>query len=238
MAINYIYIRHAPKEYSNGHAPPGRPQHDPSISKRSFQDCEELGNILIENYGLPSMIITSPYLRTRQTAAKLSCAIPESMKCDDKNLFIDTNIAEYLGNQRGQVDVNDDTFYYSLKPTTDGEEEFPLRTGETKPELNERILNHLQMMQILHKEGKENNRVIPETYKIIWIITHGLVISTIYDILRKSNFSGCSKDEFYPAELSGIAITIKEDSTSVSLLYPLVSKKDSYFRLPMYEYEI
>jgi broad specificity phosphatase PhoE len=237
MAITYVYIRHAAKEYNNGHAPPGKPQHDPSISRSSFRQCQEVGTKLVQDFNSPSMVITSPYLRTRQTASKLSYAIPSDLEDENRQLFIDTNIAEYLGNQHGEIDIEDDTYRYSLKENSTGEEEFPLKTRETKLELNERIMRHLLMMQILHDKEKEATQISPEVHKTVWVITHGLVIATIYNILKECHFSGCEAEEFYPAELGGIAVTIKEGLASVTLLYPSSRKKSIDLFYPVYGFQ-
>lgn len=226
MTVTYIYLRHAPKEHKNGQAPIGNPQHDPSILKESIGKCQSIGKILTDNYHKPDIVIISPYRRTIQTAEALMSKT--GVYISKKQIFVDSNIAEYLGNQKGRIDLTPETYKYSSQL----ENLAPLRTGESLEEFKERIMDHIEMLQILPTE---------DTYsgdRVVWIITHGFVISTIYDILKSNNFLTSKEETFYPDELEGIVvrmdgedrrvstikITDKEDG-STSIKIPFVTKK-------------
>ena len=172
MTITYIYLRHAPKEHKNGQAPFNMAQHDSPILETSIERCQNIGRILYENYGKPNIVIMSPYKRTIQTAEVLMSKA--GFYTAKRQIFVDSNIAEYLGNQRGRIDLTPETYKYNNQ--LDGLP--PLRTGETIDEFKERVISHLEMLQILSEEEKNPHD------RIIWVITHGFVISTIYDILR------------------------------------------------------
>ncbi len=201
MTITYIYLRHAPKEYKNGQAPPGKSQHDSPILEASIARCQNIGRILTDNYGVPNIVIMSPYQRTIQTAKALMNKLTYSIR---KQIFVDNNIAEFLGNQRGRIDLTPETYSYNSYV----DEQAPLRTGETVEEFKERVIIHLKMLQILPSEEKDPPSPRLDTDRVVWVITHGFVISTIYSILKCSGFHTGCEDKFYPQELEGVVIKI------------------------------
>jgi len=195
----FIYIRHAKKAYSNGKAPRGQPQHDPPITNSSVDLIKKTSSDLIENFGIPKKIIMSPYLRIYQTVNELIKQIPNTqLICD--NIFYDLNIAEYLGNQRGKIDLSDQTC--EVFNTT----EFP-QPGESMFQLKSRVSTHLKIMDICDNSNNTEN-------KVTWIVTHGLIIKTIYDIVK--SYSNCNKNninQFYPSELEYLIIKYNLDNT-------------------------
>jgi broad specificity phosphatase PhoE len=219
MTVIYVYLRHGPKEYKNGKAPRGRPQHDPPITKSSIPLCQEIGSSLLKNYGIPKIVIVSPYLRTRQTGKLLTESLPYFAK---KCIYTDNNVAEYLGNQRDNIDVTIETLDYAVDPITS---EVFLKTGETITDFNNRIREHLNMLQIVPM-GEED--YCDKRVTVFWIITHGFTISTIYDILKENNFDGCNLRKYYPEELEGLVVKIGLDEKLVSFLqFPVLSPSTS-----------
>ena len=207
MTITYIYLRHAPKEHKNGQSQTGNPQHDSPIMKDSVERCHNIGRILYKNYGEPNIVIMSPYRRTVQTAeALMNKAGFNTVK---RQIYVDNNIAEFLGNQKGKIDITSETLKYG----TQSENHPPLRTGETVDEFKERIIDHLEMLQILSTENEYN----PED-RVIWVITHGFVINTIYNLLKNIGFRTGGEESFYPDELEGIVVRVKEDDKRVSTI--------------------
>ena len=59
-----IYIRHADKEYENGKAMSC--VHDPSITEDGKINTIRTAQELVSKYGIPDMIICSPYRRARK----------------------------------------------------------------------------------------------------------------------------------------------------------------------------
>lgn len=213
MTITYIYIRHAPKEHKNGQAPIGNPQHDPSILKESIKKCKSVGKILSDNYHRPNLVIISPYKRTIQTAEALMSET--GFRISRSQIFIDSNIAEYLGNQKGRLDLTPETYKYASQL----ENLAPLRTGENLDEFKERVMAHMEMLQILPAE---------DTYsgdRVVWIITHGFVISSIYNILREADFLTSGEETFYPSELEGIVVRMDGEDRRVSTK---ITEKEDY----------
>jgi len=201
----FIYFRHAEKLYSNGKAPYGLPQHDSPITGSSIPLIKRKSSELIEKFGIPEKIIMSPYLRIYQTVHEL-ISILQDQTTMYENIFYDLNIAEYLGHQRGPIDLSKQTL------ETFDVSEFP-QPGETLTELKKRVIDHLKIVHIDENNLSENN------HKLVWVVTHGLVIKTIYDIIKKYN--NCKKnnvDQFYPLELDYLIIQCNSDNT-IELLF-------------------
>lgn len=209
MPVIYIYLRHGPKEYKNGRATRGRPQHDPPITRSSISFCQEVGTFLIKNYGIPKIVIVSPYLRTRQTGKLLTNSLPYYIK---NRFYTDNNIAEYLGNLEGNIDVTNETLDYATDPVSN---QLLLKMGETKHEFNFRIKEHLSMLQITTSDEED---VFDSKTTVVWVVTHGYTISTIYNILKEKGFTGCDIDSYYPEEMEGLIIKMDGKESTISLL--------------------
>lgn len=100
-----IYIRHAEKEYNNGHSESYK--FDPNITEEGMEKTRILANKLLEEYGKPDVIICSPYLRTRETADLISKVVGVDYR-------IDKFLSEYLGNHKYEkLDVHEETKKYN-----------------------------------------------------------------------------------------------------------------------------
>ena len=152
MNCRKIYIRHADKEYVNGDSI--RFKHDPGITETGKNKTKDLANILVDKWGLPDMILTSPYERTRQTAKILNSELETRVP-----MYIDSDLSEYLGNHREvPLDVKEETAKHNPPHP------------ETFPDMKLRVKNHHIKIQ-RYLSGKEN--------VVVWIVTHGLVIKQI-----------------------------------------------------------
>jgi len=156
-----IYLRHADKQYDNGKSLLFK--HDPGITDDGKEQCIQVANNLILKYGLPHIIVCSPYRRARETALMMASILPNDIiiKCD-------VRLSEYLGNHRTELlDVTPETM--SFNP--------PHPESFTKME--ERIRSHNDDMKFLDTSNY-----------VIWFITHGLIINRIansmaFNIKRK-----------------------------------------------------
>lgn len=153
----FIWIRHAQKEYSNSHAPKGKPLHDPDIVPGAQEKIDGLRAKLIETFGLPVWCFSSPYLRARTTADLLVGPLGTPVTYDPK-------IGEYLGWQKGTLDICPST-----RNVVETETKLP-PLGESLRALDERCLEHL----------RELDRLSSGVY---WIITHGVVIEHLTRLL-------------------------------------------------------
>ena len=190
----YIFIRHADKEYNNNRGFYGCNQHDPPIKKKYLNKIHQLGSNLTDNFGLPNMIIISPFLRVRQTALHLISNIDK--KSQIKNLYIDKNISEYLGNHNGDI--------LSIEPETKTYLNIHNVIKENTENLRHRVKQHLLNIQVYNKI---ENRLI-NTNKVVWIVTHGIIINFVNKFLKKSGkFRNC-ENYFYPDYLKGLIIKI------------------------------
>ena len=152
-----IWIRHGNKLYDNNKGPKGHPRFDPDITDQDkYVLCPQKGNEIYQQYGIPDMIIVSPYLRTRTTAYHLYCNLTQGNPIDTT---IDENISEYLGNQRRMklhdTDFDVDTIKYDFPDNKELYSNISIRT--------QRHLDH----------------VLSHQNKFILVVTHGLIIKSI-----------------------------------------------------------
>ena len=145
-----LYIRHAEKEYKNGKN--SEFSLDPDITENGRILALNKFKILVDKYGPPERIVTSPYLRTRTTAEIARLVIFEHTNIMVE-ISYDNELGECLKNQRDK-DIN-----VCLRPETLIHNPIPF---ETLKQYNDRIYNHTKKSQCA-----------------TWYITHGLNIYTI-----------------------------------------------------------
>lgn len=172
-----IYIRHGEKEYKNGQSRGC----DPPLTKRGREETLLLAERLYSNFGLPTLIISSPFLRARETALLLRAKVAELSRKSKEEipLLCDRKVGEYLGNQ---------------SPASQS-----LLTSETlsyHPLLEDNISSFLVRV-------REHNDILGSLEKdnfTFWIVSHGLVIKKL------ARFNGYFLPG-YPNCLSGLIIT-------------------------------
>ncbi len=149
-----LYIRHSKKLYQNGKAkqfcldPPLTPEGRAYARKKFAEICE--------TYPLPKMIVSSPFLRTRETALILADVVFE--KTGEKiRIQFDDGIGEYLGNH---IDVPPRIGL--RKKTADHILSYPSRWDEYTKKI-EHFMN-------INCNCNGND---------IWYVTHGIVIQKI-----------------------------------------------------------
>jgi len=143
-----LYIRHAEKEYKNGNN--DEFSLDPDITEKGKIDALNKFKLLLDEYGPPEKIISSPYLRTRATAQIAQSVILEQINLQIK-IEYDNKLGECLKNHPNKdltVCLRPETLIHN-----------PIHP-ETNIQFNNRIYNH---------KSKSNT----------WYITHGLNIYTI-----------------------------------------------------------
>lgn len=168
----YIWIRHAQKEYSNGKGPNGAKQHDsPIVSNfNTVLDIEDVTKNIIDKHDLPDMIIVSPFLRTRQTAECIIDYIEENFK-KKIDMVIDEDIHEYLGFYRPKLN-----------------EQFPDITNETIDLMNKKLAFGETQNELLLRVTKHLQKILQIKDKKVWVVTHGIVMSKIYEFLYNNKF--------------------------------------------------
>jgi broad specificity phosphatase PhoE len=153
-----LIIRHGDKEYHNNSKVKSC-RLDADLSKSGVITARKVFKSYLQQYKLPSKIISSPYLRARRTAS----IAQEIILAETGYLIpveIDILLSEYLGNQ------------YAIK-----EEDFTIFTKELSVIINENENDLRQRM----KAFLENVKL---TSEYIWVITHGFNIFTINEILN------------------------------------------------------
>lgn len=147
-----LYIRHADKLYKNSKS--SEFPLDPGITVDGKNKAKERFKVLLSKYGIPERIISSPYLRARQTAQIAQNVIYESTE-QLIPIFYDSNIGEYLGHQKN---IN---LKLGLRPETLNLNPIP---HESWRQYKNRIYKYSKSLKLLNNE---------------WFISHGLIIQSI-----------------------------------------------------------
>ena len=172
--MSITWIRHGEKQYRNGNAPEGCHGYDPPLKTQVYNEFKELCDSIKTKYGVPKKIITSPFLRTRQTA--LSIANQFFATTNTKiPIFVDTDIGEFLGwrSPTGEKADVDSVTRFFIEPTLGTE-----RIIDVK----ERVQKHIDNIE------KDTD---------ILVVTHGIIIKFIHRHITNRKMS-------YVKELSGI----------------------------------
>jgi len=146
-----IYIRHADKAYKNMDSELFK--HDPGITELGVERARRVANKLVEEYGIPSKIVSSPFRRARETAMIMNMTLENPFE----EILIDNNLSEYLGNHNNvPLDVTTATKIHNPPHP------------ETFDDMKKRVKRHVEKMR--KKQNKE---------EIIWFVTHGLILKQI-----------------------------------------------------------
>lgn len=160
-----IYIRHADKNYTNGSAEYFK--HDPGITEIGVERAKKIAIKLIELYGKPSRIVSSPYRRTRETSIIMNSMVSPPLP----EIEIDSNISEYLGNHNSsELDVTIQTKIH--KPPH----------PENFEQMKSRVKKHVEMNlsnQPKIREIESVKRYDKNSTGVTWFVTHGLIIKQI-----------------------------------------------------------
>jgi broad specificity phosphatase PhoE len=147
------YIRHGEKEYKNSESEFYK--HDPGLKEIGVIRAKKIALKLIEIYGLPTRIISSPFRRARETAAVMNMMLKKPFR----EIVIDRTLSEYLGNHHNiSLDVT--------KATSIHNPPHP----ELFDDMKKRVKKHMEKTNLLLSENPKEN---------IWFITHGLIIRQI-----------------------------------------------------------
>jgi broad specificity phosphatase PhoE len=188
MINNIVWIRHAEKLFKNGKPINGGKAHDPGINLTENTEFEisDLCQNLINIFGCPDRIIISPFLRTRQTADIILNYLENYNQCTPKVEF-SINIAEYLGFCK--------TPFAQLENDTLKHFNYSYRMGEKVWQLEKRIDKHISEVSDVDEK--------------IWVVTHGIVISKIYETFHNEemkrpkplDYIAYTRDKFYTSNI-------------------------------------
>lgn len=148
-----IYIRHAEKGFANGNSEYFK--HDPGITEIGVERAKKIALKLIEMFGEPTKIVSSPYRRTRETSLIMNSLLKNPLE----EIQIDSGVSEYLGNHNNtNLDVTIATQIHDPPHP------------ETFDQMKKRVKKHID---------KVRKFSITHPREVIWIITHGLIIKQI-----------------------------------------------------------
>ena len=152
-----IYIRHSEKTYRNGQNETFK--HDPPITEEGKVRARQLAHLLIQKYGVPVLIMCSPYRRTRETAEAMM-DVTNPREGIPSVIRYDNLLSEYLGNHE-ETDVTIETASFE-----------PPHHDESLGAFKARIRRHNTLASILD-----------DLTQPVWFITHGFIMSTLADIV-------------------------------------------------------
>ena len=160
-----IYIRHAEKEYKNMDSELFAL--DPPITLVGLERSKQVAKKLIEEYGEPTKIVSSPFRRARETSLIMNTMLRNPLD----EIIIDNNLSEYLGNHpNSELDVTMATKIH--KPPH----------PESFEDMKKRVKKHIDKTR---KQDHDNPK------EIVWYITHGLIMKQIahyFGIATTKNF--------------------------------------------------
>ena len=146
-----IYIRHADKAYKNMESEIFK--HDPGITTLGVDRSINVAKRLIEEYGPPDKIVSSPFRRARETAMIMNTVLNNPLE----EIVIDNNLSEYLGNHNNvPLDVTTATQIHNPPHP------------ETFDEMKKRVKRHVEKIR---KKSHQKETV--------WFITHGLILKQV-----------------------------------------------------------
>ncbi len=182
-----IFLRHAEKAYQNGAAEDKK--HDPPLTEKGRGTCILKAEELIKLYGMPQIILCSPYRRCRETAEALRLGLRNNDRKNEIAILVEPKLAEYLGNHKhSKLDITEETASYGIQHP------------ENWRQFTRRIDTYVDNGMFHFHSGNSG----PES--IIWIVTHGVVIGHIfkhlglpykktYDYLESSILQGNIENE-------------------------------------------
>lgn len=153
-----IYIRHC----SDHSEKSSTFVHDAKIKRKGKKDCRKKVIELIEHYGAPKVIVTSPFLRARQTAKVMK---EEIKKLNDSKvrIIIDSSLGRFFTHdQRNQPQIRPETTTYN--PIID----------KCDHDMKRRIRQHLT--KVISREYHKK----PE---VVWCISHGVIIKKLMEFI-------------------------------------------------------
>lgn len=147
-----IYIRHGEKAFANRKGPK-RFGLDPGLTEAGKEEIRALTRELLEKYPVPKKIVSSPYLRCRES---LHVILEEFKDSEYPEVYLDSKLGEYLGHQM------DPKLW-----------EFTPETYACRPYIETNI-NQLKLRIRKHEEKER-------TKDNIWVITHGLIMNILFE---------------------------------------------------------
>lgn len=153
-----IYIRHCAdhSEKSSTFV------HDAKINQKGRRECQKVTLELIDRFGIPKVIVTSPFLRARQTTKIMKSVIRKSKGVKVK-VIVDKTLGRFFtSDQRIEPQIRPETTAYG--PIVD----------KCNHELKRRIRKHLK--KVISKGYHQK----PE---VIWCISHGVIIKKLVEAI-------------------------------------------------------
>jgi broad specificity phosphatase PhoE len=243
-----VWLRHGEKQYANNRGPPDKPAFDPPLadvesndrrafsklvdtivltSKKAAFRLGELTNSPPHVVSSISTVVTSPYMRTRETARRL---IEAARMCGDTGasadpiVFIDTEIAEFLGHHRAPLDTKKVFYPDTLKICGDLLPPFL----ETSENLRIRCMDHA--LKYIMREP-DSAHVKHREADLSIVVSHGIVIANVISFINKlfKNKGGIIQETLSVDQSPNLPEKEEENSPKPSKIRNLASNVQKLF---------
>ena len=153
-----IYIRHANDDDKNSTF-----RDDAKLNDKGVNNSKKHCKYLIKKYGVPSVIVCSPFIRARETAHIFKKYIRKTFR---KKIHI--KIEPILGrffssNERHNPDIRNETLKY--KPIIE----------KSSDDLMKRLESHKEKMTTKNYHSSE---------EVIWCISHGIIMAKLMKLYK------------------------------------------------------
>lgn len=155
-----IYLRHGSDE---GEDPTFAHDQKVVMTKENQEDITKVGKFLVAKYGTPDMIVCSPFKRAKDTFDIMK---KTGVIAPDYKLFVDTRVGRYFSSKEKNAgpEVRQETL------------EMGAKVYDPWDKFKERVYRHVDQVTA---DGFTKSR-----HKIMWVITHTLVIKEVAKYLN------------------------------------------------------
>ena len=146
-------MRHGDDDHNNNDKDKGH-RHDQGLTFKGVEEAKRLASYLVSKFGEPDVIYCGPFLRTIETLRAMKKIVKK-----DTRAIVDNDLSRYFSSsEKKDPSIHKDTMKRKV-PITENWSHF-----------KKRVHRHIRHM-------REHGHV--EDNKIVWVITHALVLKII-----------------------------------------------------------
>lgn len=155
----YLVVRHGPKEYDNNKSPDGTYPLDPALTDEGRELAYQHFVQLLQSFEPPVRIVTSPFLRARETAQELRRAIFDITGLS-VSIYREPLMGEFLGHQVQHRRI---------------------KKGDFRPETGHVVIDKT-ISEMEHLRVPQLRKKVVLYPKNTWMVSHGVVIKYWHDV--------------------------------------------------------
>lgn len=175
ISLMEVFVRHADKKFSNCLIPPDGL--DPGILSTNRERSQAIILSFIEEWGPPTIIITSPYLRCRETSVLIRETLSEH-NFPLPSLYVEPLLGEYVGNQVKKLKGRNTLSSFLLPETISYVGHIPIFENNYSS-FQSRVRN------FFYSRGRYGNLSTDNRGRRTWYITHGVFIQEVCRLMGR-----------------------------------------------------